>query len=333
MTSVSSVELVDILGAPVAAIDVESLRHNGYSGALVERVDIQLGDGRRERVVRKRVRLATDWTAYLTHDLHGREAMLLAEPRLAGVWGIFDSPYLGYTSADGEVTLVMRDLSESLLPDVDSPLDLADEERLLAALASLHARYWRCDLLDQLEWLATPLELLSVLGPEITAPTPHPLLDMVRSGWTAALDMLPKSVADWLLQIPRKQAFAGLPRTLVHGDTKVANFALLPDAKVAAFDWAWVGAAPCTLDLGWYLAVNAGRLARPKEEVVRRYRALLQDALQEPIPVDMWHRLSDFAVVSGARMLLWQKALAAREGNAAAVKEFAWWADALEHLV
>lgn len=333
MTCVPSAELADVLGAPIAAVHVQPTRSNGYSGALVERLEVQLRGGQRERVVRKRVRLAADWTAYLTHDRYGREAMLLAEPRLAGVWEVFDSPYLGYMSADGEVTLVMHDLSEYLLPDLDTPLDLLDEERLLGALANLHAHYWQCELLEQLEWLATPIQLLSVLGPETTALTSYPLLQMVRSGWTVALEMLPKRVADWIVRVPHIQPAAGLPQTLVHGDAKVANFALLPDAKVAAFDWALVGAAPCTLDLGWYLAVNAGRLARPKEEIVRRYRALLEEALGGPISKDTWHRLEGFAVVSGARMLLWEKALAAREGGDRAVTEFVWWADALERLV
>lgn len=42
----------------------------------------------------------------------------------------------------------------------------------------------------------------------------------------------------------------GLPRTLLHGDARVANFALLPGQRVTAFDWALIGAGPATIDLG-----------------------------------------------------------------------------------
>ncbi|HEY7728921.1 MAG TPA: phosphotransferase [Candidatus Eisenbacteria bacterium] len=70
-----------------------------------------------------------------------------------------------------------------------------------------------------------------------------------------------------------------LPRTLLHGDAKVANFALMPDSRVAELDWALVGAGPASVDLGRYLAVNASRLARPKEEAVARYRTLLAERL------------------------------------------------------
>ena len=327
-------ELEDILGAPIASLDVEPLLHAGYSGASLDRLDVHLRDGRRERLIRKRIRLAADWTAYRTDDVRGRQALLLAESRLSGVWDVFESPYLAWTESDGEVTLLMRDLAEWLLPDLDEPLDLVQEDRLLATLARLHARYWRCPLLDELEWLAQPRQLLAVLGPETNAPEPYPLQDMVGDGWSLALDMLPRRVADWLVRAAHAlaQTLPDSPRTLVHGDAKVANFALLPGSRVAAVDWAWVGAAPCTFDVGWYIAVNAGRLARPKEEVLSRYRGLLHDALGEPLREDVWRRLRNFAVLSGARMLLWEKALAAREGSVHAGREFAWWAEAVEQL-
>lgn len=348
MRSAVTAELEDVLGASIASVDVELLPHAGYSGALLERLDVQLRDGRRERLIRKRVRLAADWTAYRTDDVRGRQSMLLGESRLSGVWEVFESPYLAWTESDGEITLLMRDLGEWLLPDADEPLDLAQEDRLLAALARLHAHYWQCHLLDELEWLAQPRQLLAVLGPgapearrqaggagpETSAPEPYPLQDMVSNGWSLALDMLPRRVADWLVRAPDTltQSLAGLPQTLVHGDAKIANFALLPGSRLAAIDWAWIGAAPCTLDVGWYIAVNAGRLARPKEEVLRRYRALLHDAVGEPLSEDLWRRLRDFAVLSGARMLLWEKALATREGSVRAGREFAWWAEAVEQL-
>ncbi len=48
----------------------------------------------------------------------------------------------------------------------------------------------------------------------------------------------------------------------------MANFAFLPDGRGAAFDWTNLGAAPATLDLGWYLAVNSTRLARGKDAFI-----------------------------------------------------------------
>jgi len=120
-----------------------------------------------------------------------------------------------------------------------------------------------------------------------------------------------------------------LPRTLLHGDTKVANFALLPDGRVSAFDWSMVGAGPSTVDLGWYLAMNATRLARSKEEAIERYRMLLEDALGRRIPDGEWQRMVDLAVWCGARSMLWSKALALESGREGVEDEWAWWVDRL----
>jgi hypothetical protein len=109
----------------------------------------------------------------------------------------------------------------------------------------------------------------------------------------------------------------------------VANFALLADGRVAAFDWAMVGTGPCAIDVGWYLAVNASRLTGSKEEVLSRYRALLETALGHKLSAQLWSRLEDIAVVSGTRMLLWSKALGLDLARPGAAEEWKWWVDRL----
>ena len=118
----------------------------------------------------------------------------------------------------------------------------------------------------------------------------------------------------------------------MHGDVKVANFALVSDGGVAAFDWAMLGAGPCTIDLGWYLAVNASRLARAKEDVVRQYRARLEAALGAPLQASLWRSLERAAIVCGARMLLWSKALAVDAERPGAHEEWRWWVDRLADI-
>lgn len=68
----------------------------------------------------------------------------------------------------------------------------------------------------------------------------------VRRGWQAARRLLPRKVWDALTRSPREvaRAWRDLPATLVHEDTKVANFALLPGDGVALFDWAFAGRGP-----------------------------------------------------------------------------------------
>ena len=111
----------------------------------------------------------------------------------------------------------------------------------------------------------------------------------------------------------------------MHGDVKVANFAILPGERVAAFDWAGAGHAPATLDLGWYLAVNASRLARAEEAMIERYRALLEEALGRPIAGIEWSQMVESALLFGALMLLGSKALALKDQRPGASAEWEWW--------
>jgi aminoglycoside phosphotransferase (APT) family kinase protein len=125
------------------------------------------------------------------------------------------------------------------------------------------------------------------------------------------------------------QTCDGLPRTLLHGDAKLANFALLPSGECAAFDWALVGSGPATLDLGWYIAVNAGRLARPKEEVIVRYRVLLESKLGAVLSDEVWEQMVAVGILCGALMLLWSKALALESGSTKARSDWQWWINQL----
>ena len=217
---------------------------------------------------------------------------------------------------------------------------MADEDALLAALAALHARYWESDVL-RLPWLAAPAVRFALLGPmasteEARWPEPGGFFDDVRRGWEMAFSRLPPHVKD-LLDRPASVLAAdcaGLPWTLLHGDAKVANFALLPGRRVAAFDWQLLGVGPATLDLGWYLAVNSGRLARPKEHVITRYRDLLESHLTRPLANLLWERMVSIGVMSGALMLLWAKALSLQEpGSPRAAEEWNWWVTQLRHRV
>ena len=110
---------------------------------------------------------------------------------------------------------------------------------------------------------------------------------------------------------------------------KVANCALLGNGRVTAFDWAMVGTGPCTIDVGWYLAVNASRLTGSREAILSKYRRLLESALGHGLSDRLWRRLESVAVVTGARMLLWSKTLALELGRPGAADEWNWWVNRL----
>jgi hypothetical protein len=343
LPSIDALSDPDALSAvvgPVASIERSPLATLGYTytGNTLERLDLRLASGRRQTLVLKRTAATPNWPAWRSGDAVGREAALLAEPALTGVWEVLECPYRAFAVNDGDVGLLMDDLSDHLLPDIDEPISVADEEALLTALAALHARYWESDVL-RLPWLAAPVVRFALLGPmssteEGRRPSPDVFFDDVRRGWAMAFSHLPSLVKELLSREASVLAAdcAGLPSTLLHGDAKVANFALLPGRRVAAFDWQLLGKGPATLDLGWYLAVNSGRLARAKEHVIARYRDLLESHLARPLSNSLWERMVSVGILSGALMLLWAKALSLEEsGSSQASEEWNWWVTQLRH--
>ncbi|HEY6195356.1 MAG TPA: phosphotransferase [Candidatus Eisenbacteria bacterium] len=326
--------LGSVLG-PIEALAREPIDVPGYSGARFERVSVRSRDGRPRKLVLKRARLDADWTAWRTADEFGRAILPLEAPALAGIWQAFANPYVAHAVAQGEVGLLMEDLSPQLLPDARAPLEERAEAALVDALARLHARYWESPALDEPRLAAAP-SVLGMLGPRlareaVSQASLSPVIERAIRGWELALRHLPSGIADRLSRPPEEiiHRWGALPRTLCHGDAKVANFAILPDGRVAAFDWGCMAAAPAALDLGWYLAVNATRILGSKESFAARYRGRLEAALERPLPEDTWTAIVDAAIEAGAMLLLWSKALALERDDPAARAEWNWWVEQL----
>lgn len=331
-------EALGRLVGPIDRIEREPMAAPGFSGSSHERVHVRLRSGATAAFVLKRVSRNRAWTAFRTNDRLGREAGLLAEPALAPVWDSFASPYVAYAIAGDEIGLLMHDLSDHLFPDVRVPLADREEGALLGALAAMHARFWNAPALD-LDWLARDVDLTNMLGPhaapEVAATRgTHPFFIKVGDGWSIALAAMPAAVRALVTRPAAELAarYADLPRTLVHGDCKVANFAPLPDGRVAAFDWSCLAAAPAALELGWYLAINASRLCASKEDTIARYRGLLETSIGTTLGAAAWRRYEEYAVIGGALMLLWSKALALDAGAPWARAEWEWWMTRLAPL-
>jgi len=319
---------------PIEWVERSHLATPGYSGARHERLSLRLQSGEERFLVLKHIWPATDWTAYRTCDGNGREARMLGEPALRGIWEVLRCPYRAYAVQEGEIALLMDDLTP-YLSDVGMPLTEEREEQLLRALASLHGRFWESGAAS-LPWLTPLSRRFALLGPgaaeeELHRRPGHPLFLMVRRGWEIALERLPEAARAAVMLPPDAiaQAFAHLPRTLLHGDAKIDNFAFLPEGSIAAFDWAVMGTGPATLDLGYYLAVNWQRLSRSRDEILELYRGFLEQAMGKPLPEVMWQNLLGAAVFGGSLKLLWSKALSLESGAPGAGAEWDWWVDQL----
>lgn len=311
-------------------VRVERMRTLGYSGSRFHRVSAA------DEFIVKETVLEEDWFSNRTGDEVGREAAALLAPELDQIHDIFSLPYRAAAMEPGRVALLMEDVSPWLLPDEREPLDPGHEELILDTLARLHASFWEADELGQLAWLHGTADFLHIMGPRghgigvgegAAGGSARQVQDAIRAGWQTARKLLPDPLrrALWRPAPEIAAAWADLPHTLIHGDTKVANFAVLPEQNLCALDWAFVGSAPCTFEIGWYVAVNASRLGGCKENTLRRYRARLEDHLGGSLEEYLWERLEEAGLVCGALMLLWSKAAGVEAGRDGAQSEWDWW--------
>ncbi|MEX1172003.1 MAG: phosphotransferase [Chloroflexota bacterium] len=306
--------------------------NDGWSGATLSQ--FQRGS---ERFILKRTSWAVDWIARATRD-HALREGFVATGQLPLPPTVV-APYLGAAADGTEVGMLMPDLSHDLLvwerPDGAPTVDAATLDRVLAAVAALHATPLSDELVAAWPWC--PLrERLLLLSPGsasqfeadgVAAGT------RFRAGWEAFGERAPRAANELVARLdedpaPLLTALATLPPALLHGDLKVANVAPLPDGRTAFIDWQMVMVAPVAVDLGWLLVANSSAFAEAPDDVLARYVAIA--ASSSPAIRDGWPVTRDLALITGLLLRGWRKGLDAAAGGRlasgiAAVDDLAWW--------
>jgi hypothetical protein len=206
---------------------------------------------------------------------------------------------VGFDAAAAECWVLMDDVSHGI--PARGRYDEAGARRLLEAVARLHARHW-----DDEPTLAG-LPLLTVAQHTRMLCTPCAAVGgrAVEGGWVDAvldqlwvfrryvprlLEVMAPADADFYLTLcqdplPWLAPLAQAPHTLIHGDLRRANLALLPDA-VSLFDWDFAARAPAALDIGWYAFLHFwayppddGRTPEDREQILGHHRTALADTL------------------------------------------------------
>jgi hypothetical protein len=234
--------------------------------------------------------------------------------RVAGLWegGVFermptviDTAMVGIVPTPGGCTVVMRDVTASLLPD-GVPITRARSRQLLEAVAALHRAFTRRPAAD----LCSLVDLLGFLSPAATAPhrTEHEVPRLVLKGWERFADVVAADVGDAVFRILESpgllaDALGRFDATLLHGDLKLANLGLA-HRRVVVLDWgpqtSW---GPPAVDYAWYLAVNGAAVLASFDEVVDDVRTAAGRAHDgDALPL---------ALLGALVQLGWEKALGA----------------------
>jgi hypothetical protein len=294
------------------------------SGAVFERVVVGP-----DRYFVKRFGFASDWVMRVSGDRVCRQYL---------VWqaGIMDrSPEcvdhtvvaMGLAGAGEEavLTIVMRDIAGLLVPPGDAILPAGQHAGFITNMAALHRAFWGFDDQIGLTTMAQRVRLFApeVIAAELSGPAVPTALAAAAAGWDALpgrspmLSRLARLVHDRPQVIT--EPLAETPRTFLPGDWKLGNLGAHPDGRTILVDWTLPGAGPACWELCWYLALNRARLPEPKEAVIDRFRAALE---QHGIDTDSWwQRQLDLCMIGIMATFGWEKAL----GDTG---ELAWWESA-----
>ena len=269
----------------------EPLSHAGQSGNSLER--IVLADGR--RLVVKRLS-GDDWVARVTHD-GGREASLWTDGVLARMPREIDHAVLAAGREGTGTWLLMRDVSDDLLPS-DRRLTREESRRLLATFSAMHRRFagerieGACSLANRIVLAAPATVAGEVDGVDY-------LPKIIAVGWEVFAEVVPEDVATAVLAAvedpePLAHELARCAPTLIHNDLRGANLGLI-SARTIVLDWGMAGTGPCELDFAWYLFVNGWRIDATREQLVDDFRRVAAD-LHDPHALELswlaqlcWH--------------------------------------------
>jgi hypothetical protein len=330
---------------------------DGWSGATFASLEDR--DGR--RFILKRTSLSRDWIARATRDEALREGWMADRPPGSLALIAPSVPYLGAASDGDGAAILMPDLTTELIawerPGHDPSIDRGTLERILRAIARLHAVPWS----RVLEAAAArdgaapppwcPLDLrLTLLAPSSAAryaAEGNPVGDRFLEGWDAFSRYAPGNAWSLVERLgsepgPLVAALGRLPAVGLHGDLKLANVALRADEDVAFIDWQMTLRAPIAVELGWFLVSNTDSLPAEPDDVMRSYRdALSWDSGRwgygaEPNDfaglTGEWEAQLDLTWIVGLLLRGWRKGLDAGVGatlasGIPATDDLAWWCE------
>ena len=239
----------------------------GKSGARLERVMI---DG--QRYVVKYLHLADDWTMRAAGDLSGAAFTAWRRGLLARLPDCINQPIVGVCKDPGGSAVLMRDVSQWLVPVTDEVIPLEQHLRFLDHMAAMHAAFW--DAGQEVEVIPVMhryLELsMWIAEAEATIGSTHLVPRLIGQGWALLGDVAPRAAAVAVpLSVdpgPLVEALWRTPQTFVHGNWKLDNLGTDADGRTVLLDWELPGRGAALSDLAWYLAINGAACRRRRKK-------------------------------------------------------------------
>jgi hypothetical protein len=247
----------------------EPVVSTGWSGNVLER--LVLADGR--RLIAKRIVPGTNWIDHHTKD-EGREALLFTS-------GVLDRmPYeidhaIVAAERDGDAWwVVMRDVSDSLLPDGER-LSREEHRRILAAANLMWEEFWD----ERIPHLCPLHECFYLFSPAIAA-AERDGLDLLPKQyevfWEAFAEAVDGDVAEPILALledpaPLVAELEARGTTLIHADIRDEQIGL-DGERLILLDWGRASQGHPVVDFFWSICHNAWRIDATHDELVEDFR-------------------------------------------------------------
>jgi hypothetical protein len=225
---------------------------------------------------------------------------------------------------DPVLSILMRDVSDSLVPEGDDVVSIAQHEGFLDHMAALSATFWGWRDVVGLTTLEQRFRFFAPdnIAPELTTTRVPGPIAAADSGWSALLERSPllarSARAVWDAPAALTHLMLTTPVTLLHGDWKMGNLGTHGDGRSILLDWAYPGSGPACWDLCWYVALNRARLPEPKEVALDRFQAAL--ARRGIATEGWWETQLDLCMIGIMATFGWEKALGDED-------ELRWWED------
>lgn len=303
---------------------------DGKSSSTFEKVTI---DG--ERYFVKRQSRATDWIMRMSGDRIQRPYAIWRAGVMDAVPRDIDHALVAMElegqGETAELTMLMRDVSDWLLPEGDSQVSLRTHRLFIDHMACLAKAFWGfTDTIGGLSLLPDRVRYFAPdnIASELEAADPPSALVAADVGWRTLPDRSPAlaAIAQVLHADPALliEPLAQTPVTFLHGDWKMGNLGVHPDGRTILLDWSTPGSGPACWDLGWYLALNRARLPESKEATIAAFKEHLRI---RGLETDDWFdRQMDLCLIGTMATFAWEKALGDET-------ELRWWESAVVDAV
>lgn len=183
--------------------------------------------------------------------------------------------------------LILEDLAPARVLDQAAGCSVARAELALRNLALLHAGWWESPRRASLGWLSSPAEdegeLLNLIGDNYARAWPS--FVELAGGVSGPVATFGEALEGEMGRI--SLALQGPPRTLTHGDFRLANVMFGTQKggpPFAAIDWEDVSVGPGAVDVAWFVVGGlsmADRRERERELLEGYHRTLVGHGVPE----------------------------------------------------